>query len=200
MPSIAYRYRDALYLNITNVCPCACTFCLRDTIGTIGDADSLWLDREPTLDDVIKSIQSYEPLSNYSEIVFCGFGEPFSSFDILIKTARWLKEQGVNHVRINTNGLGNLIEGRDVTPELAGLIDEMSVSLNAPNSERYEEICVPEYGIQSFDAVIEFVRSAKKYVPKISMSVVDFLSPEEIQESKNIAAQLGVPLRVRLHS
>lgn len=169
-------------------------------MGAIGDADSLWLEREPTLDDVIRAVQEYEPLSNYSEVVFCGFGEPFSSFDVLIGTAHWLKEQGVAHVRINTNGLGDMIEGRSTAADLAEIIDEISVSLNAPNAQRYEDICVPEFGIQSFDAIIAFVKSAKQYVPKISLSVVDFLSSEEIQECKNIAAELDVPLRVRLYS
>lgn len=199
-PSIAYRYRDALYLNITNVCPCACTFCLRDNFGAIGDAETLWLDREPTTDEVIKSIQSYEPLDDYSEVVFCGFGEPFSSYDVLIDTAKWLKQQGVKHVRINTNGLADLIVGRPVAPELAGLIDELSISLNAPDAQVYMDLCVPEFGEESFDAVLNFAREAKDYVPRINFSIVDFLEPSEIQRCKDIAEDLGIPLRVRLFS
>ncbi|MCL2606537.1 MAG: TatD family nuclease-associated radical SAM protein [Coriobacteriia bacterium] len=200
MSQIAYRYKDALYLNITNVCPTACTFCLRDSFAAIGDADSLWLDREPTSKDVIAAIKKYEPLDTYSEVVFCGFGEPFSSYDVMIDTARWLKEQGVKHLRVNTIGLGDLIVGRPTAPELAGLVDELSVSLNAPDAETFEAICAPEFGIQSYEAILSFVESAKDYVPQISLSVVDFLTAEEIAACKDIASKLGLPLRIRQFS
>jgi len=173
---------------------------LRDDFGAIGDAETLWLDREPTTEDVIKSIQFYEPLDDYSEVVFCGFGEPFSSFDVLIETAKWLKQQGVKHVRVNTNGLGDLIVGRPVAPELAGLVDEISISLNAPDAQTYVDLCVPEFGDKSFDALIDFAKAAKGFVPRVSFSVVDFLEPAEIQKCKDIAAQLDIPLRVRLFS
>ena len=200
MPSIAYRYKDALYLNITNDCPCACTFCLRDDFGTIGDADTLWLEHEPSFDEVIAAIQSYEPLDTYSEVVFCGFGEPFSAYELLIQVARWLKEQGVQHVRVNTNGLGDLIAGRSLAPELTGIVDELSISLNAPDAKTYEELCSPQFGAESFDAVLAFARSAKDSVPQLNLSVVDFLSAEEVQKCSEIAAELGVPLRVRQFS
>ena len=197
MPQLAYRYKDALYLNITNECPCACTFCLRESFGTIGDADSLWLDREPSAKDVIAAIKEHGPLENFDEVVFCGFGEPFSSFDVMISTARWLKEQGVSHVRINTNGLGDLIMGRPTAPDLAGLIDELSVSLNAPDAQTYEDLCVPEFGLESYDALLAFVRDAKRFVPEISLSIVDFLSEEDVQKCRDIADELGLPLRIR---
>lgn len=200
MSSLAYQFKDALYLNITNICPCACTFCLRDDFGTVGDADSLWLDREPRASEVIAAIEAYGPLDAYSEVVFCGFGEPFSAFDVLVEVAQWLKQQGVKHVRVNTNGLGDLILGRPAAPDLAGIIDELSVSLNAPDAQRYEELCVPEFGQQSFPALLDFVKSAKEYVPRISLSVVDFLDADEIQRCTDIADSLELPLRVRQFS
>ncbi|MCL2680043.1 MAG: TatD family nuclease-associated radical SAM protein [Coriobacteriia bacterium] len=196
--AIAYRYRDALYLNITNDCPCDCSFCLRSTRKGIGDAESLWLDCEPTFQQVIAAIERYRPLDSYSEVVFCGFGEPFSSYDVMLAVARWLKEEaGVKHVRVNTNGLGDLIVGRQVACELAGIIDELSISLNAPDAATFEELCNPEFGIDSFDAVLSFAAAAKAYVPHINLSVVDFLSDEDMQKTAEIADELKLPLKVR---
>jgi len=197
-PSIAYRYKDALYLNITNQCPCDCTFCLRDTLPSIGDADNLWLDCEPGFDQIIASLKKYEPLDAYPEIVFCGFGEPFSSYETMMDVARWLKESaGVKHIRVNTNGLGDLIEGRSLAPELAGVIDELSISLNAPDAATYDSLCHPEFGMSAFDAICTFARSAKDYVPTVTLSVVDFLSSEDMQKCKDIAQALEFPLKVR---
>jgi TatD family-associated radical SAM protein len=200
MPSVAYRYKDALYLNITNDCPCACTFCLRDDFGTIGDADTLWLDHEPSFDEVITAIQAYEPLNTYSEVVFCGFGEPFSAYELMLEVARWLKSQGVSHVRVNTNGLGDLIVGKASAPALAGVVDELSISLNAPDAKTYEDLCVPQFGADSFDAVLTFAASAREYVPQLNLSVVDFLTADEIQRCEEIAAELEIPLHVRQFS
>jgi len=174
---------------------------LRDTFESIGDADNLWLKSDPSFDEVIAAIQEYEPLDTYSEVVFCGFGEPFSAYDTMMQVARWLKEQAqVKHVRINTNGLGDLIVGRSVAPELAGVIDELSVSLNAPDAVTYEDLCNPEFGPQSFDAILAFVKAAKQYVPQISLSVVDFLSDEDLQKCEDIATALEFPLHVRQFS
>lgn len=200
MSSIAYRYKDALYLNITNICHCSCTFCLRDSFGTIGDADSLWLEREPGAAEVIAAIQEYEPLDSYSEIVFCGFGEPFSSYGVMMEVAHWLKGQGVQHLRVNTNGLGELIEGRPLAAELEGVIDELSISLNAPDAQSYDELCLPEFGETSYDAILDFARTAKEYVTQVNLSVVDFLTAEEIQRCKERADDLELPLRVRQFS
>lgn len=200
MSALAYKFKDALYLNITNICPCACTFCLRNDMEAIGDADTLWLEREPSAEDVIAAIRSYEPLDTYSEVVFCGFGEPFSAYDVMIEVARWLKTQGVKHVRVNTNGLGELVVGRPLAAELAGLIDELSVSLNAPDAQTYEDLCVPEFGPESFQAVLDFVKTAKEYVPQLTLSVVDFLDVDEIQRCSDIAQSLELPLRVRQFS
>ncbi|MCL2745572.1 MAG: TatD family nuclease-associated radical SAM protein [Coriobacteriia bacterium] len=200
MPALAYKFKDALYLNITNICPCACTFCLRDDFGTVGDADTLWLDHEPSAPEVIAAVQAYELLKTYSEVVFCGFGEPFSSYDVMIQVAQWLKDQGVEHVRVNTNGLGDLIVGRPVASELAGLIDELSISLNAPDAESYNELCIPEFGQRSFQAVLDFAEAAKEYVPQVTLSVVDFLNADEVQRCADTAESLELPLRVRQFS
>jgi len=197
MSSLAYRYKNALYLNITNVCPCACTFCLRDEFKTIGDAKSLWLDREPIATEVIAAIQEYAPLADYNEVVFCGFGEPFSAYDTMIEVADWLRGQGVDHIRVNTNGLGDLIVGRPTAPELEGLIDELSISLNAPDAQTYLELCAPEFGLQSYDALLRFIKDAQNYVPTITLSIVDFLSENDISKCQEIANKLGIPLRIR---
>ena len=131
---ILYEVHSGLYVNLTNRCSSACTFCLRQTMDHIGKSDSLWLEREPAAQEVIDEFQKWD-LSKYTEIVFCGFGEPTCALDVLLPVARWLKAHTKLPIRINTNGQANLIYGRDVTPDLTGLIDCVSISLNMGDAQ-----------------------------------------------------------------
>ncbi|OQY18149.1 MAG: radical SAM protein, partial [Desulfobacteraceae bacterium 4572_35.1] len=126
---IAYLIRNSLYLNITNRCSNHCTFCakLRD-FNVKGH--HLKLDHEPDFTEVIAAIG--DP-SQYDEVVFCGYGEPLLRLELVKEIAAWLKQRQVK-VRINTDGQANLVYDRDITPELSGLIDEISISLNAPDA------------------------------------------------------------------
>jgi len=197
MPSLSYRYKDALYLNITNRCFCNCSFCLRRETSSVGEADSLWLDHEPTAEEVINDLKSYD-LSEFSELVYCGFGEPFSAYDVMLEIARWLKAQpNCPRIRVNTNGLGNLITGRNTEPELRGLVDVLSISLNAPTPEYYVELCRPAFGLDALPAIIVFTREAKRFVPEVILTIVDVLSPEQVEACRRIAVDIGVPLRIR---
>ena len=132
--TILYELHDNLYINLTNRCPCSCTFCLRQNREDMGTSDSLWLEHEPSFEEVAAEFEKFD-MSRYHEIVFCGFGEPTEALDILLQTARFIKEHWQKPIRINTNGLGNLIHGRDITPSFEGLIDTLSISLNTPDPQ-----------------------------------------------------------------
>ena len=110
---IVYSYKDNAYLNITNKCPCACTFCIRNQKDAIGSANSLWLEHNPTFEEVKTALDNYN-LDNCKEIIFCGYGEPTNSYDVLIETAKYIRENYKIKTRINTNGLGNLINNKNI--------------------------------------------------------------------------------------
>ena len=136
MSKIVYKYGSRYYINMTNRCPCKCTFCVRNETPGLGDADSLWLDREPTVEEVKDALLALD-LSSAEEIVFCGYGEPTESFDDLKEIAAFIHERLKKRVRLDTNGLGSLINGRDIVPEMKGLVDSVSISLNAKNAAEY---------------------------------------------------------------
>ena len=117
---ILYKVHNGLYVNLTNRCPCACTFCLRQTRETVGESTSLWLEREPSAEEVIAAFDAWD-MESFDELVFCGFGEPTEALPVLLETARYAKAHFGIPVRVNTNGLGNLIWGRDITPDLEGV-------------------------------------------------------------------------------
>lgn len=195
--TILYEVHNNLYVNLTNRCPCACTFCLRQTRSDMGGGDPLWLDHEPGIDEV-KDAFSHVDMDNYKELVFCGFGEPTEALDVLIKTARFVKDKYKKPIRINTNGLGNLINNKDILPDLKGLVDTLSISLNTPDEEKYMAICRPKFGSGSFEAMLFFAKKAKNYVPNVVMTTVSgTISKEEEGECQKICDDLGVNYRIR---
>ena len=200
--TITYEYEGALYVNLTNKCNCACVFCLRQgrAEGSIYTEDSLWLEREPTRQEALDSFLSRDVCA-YREIVFCGYGEPTYRLDDLLWLVDRLKEHFGDRlppVRINTNGHANLIQGRDVCPELKGRIDTLSISLNAPDAAGYTALCRPVQGEAAYQAMLDFARESAAYVPNVVMTIVDKdKSGEEIAACRKIAEELGVALRVR---
>lgn len=196
MDNILYVIGKHLYVNLTNRCPCACTFCIRNHTDTMGDSASLWLKTEPAVEEVIRRFEACD-LTQYEEVVFCGFGEPLERVDAVCEIARYLRGRSKIRIRINTNGLANCIHGRDVTPELAGLIDIISISLNASNAEEYLKVTRSKFGIQSFEKMLEFTRLAQKYVPRVILSVVDIIGEAEIEKSREICKSTGAEFRVR---
>ena len=197
MMTITYPVHNGIYVNMTNRCPCACTFCLRKQSDHVYGSDSLWLEREPTVEEVCESIDKWD-LSKYSEIVFCGYGEPTMRLDDLLKVAAYIKSKSNIPLRINTNGLGDLIAGEKVAHKLEGLIDTVSVSLNATNKEDYFKLVRPKFGIDSYDAMLSFTKDCTKYVPNVIMTVVDEVTSKEEQEkSREICESIGSKLRVR---
>lgn len=186
----------SVYVNLTNRCPCACTFCLRQT-KKMSEEHTLWLKQEPTVDEVIKEFQKYD-LDEFKEVVFCGFGEPMERVEDIVQIAGILKLYRQDlPIRINTNGLGNLVHGRDITPELKGRIDTVSISLNAPDKDEYYTLTRSRFGIESFDAMLDFAKRCKDYVPNVILTVVDIIGEEKIKKCQRICDDLGVTLRVR---
>lgn len=187
---IVYKIRDTLYLNITNRCTNICKFCIRFHTDYV-KGHNLRLEREPSAEELIEAI---EDPKKYKEIVFCGYGEPFLRLDLIKEVAKWIKEHG-GKVRINTNGHGNIIHGRKILPELVGLIDSVSISLNAHDSETYNKICNPVLP-NAYEEVIEFIKDAKKYIPQVQITVVN-LKEVDIKKCEDIANSLGVKLKIR---
>lgn len=196
--TITYEYHNSLYVNITNRCSNACSFCVRTKHDNVNGKDDLWLDREPTVEE-IKTDFMKRDLSKYDQVVFCGYGEPTERFDDLIEVAKWLKTVDKDlPIRINTNGQANMICGRDVTKEMAGVVDVVSISLNAPTAGKYQEICKSRYGEDAFSGLQEFASLAKNYVDRVIFTVVDKTMPDEdIEKCRDIAKSCGVEFRVR---
>lgn len=196
--TITYKGRNAVYVNMTNKCPCSCTFCLRHNKDYVFDADSLWLEREPSVKEVCDSIDGWD-LSKYDEVVFCGYGEPTERLDELLEVAAYIKSKDSStKIRINTNGLSDLIHGEKTAHKLKGLIDTVSISLNATNKEDYFKIVRPKFGMDSYDAMLAFTRDCVAYVPEVVMTVVDVVTTKEEQElSRKICESTGATFRIR---
>jgi len=218
--TITYPVHDGLYVNLTNKCPCACAFCIRNNGQGAYGSDSLWLDREPTVDEVVASIDEKLKLGvevgernasavhlhllpsprPYSELVFCGYGEPTERLDVLLEVAKRVKAAWPElKIRVNTNGLSDLINGEPTAAKFAGLVDVVSISLNAPTAEEYFALCRPKFGLPAYAAMLDFAKEVKDFVPSVMMTVVatkDF-TDEKREACEAICEKIGVPLRVR---
>ena len=195
---ITYIVDGKLYVNVTNRCSNRCEFCIRNNGDGAYGSDSLWLSHEPSIDEVLDSVFSHN-LENYSEVVFCGYGEPSCRLSVVRDVAISIKEKYPHvKIRINTNGQSDLIYKCDTAPMYEGVFDSVSISLNAPTPEKYQSICHSVFGNSVLEAILIFTANVKKYVSEVKLSVVrDFLSEEEISECKKLAESCGVPLRIR---
>ena len=188
-----------IYVNMTNRCPCSCTFCLRQT-KKMSESNTLWLkEGEPTVEEVLELFSHYD-LNVIKELTFCGFGEPLERLEDICQVIDELRKQYPDlKIRVNTNGLANLIYNKDITPMLKGRFDTVSISLNAPDAKEFLELTRSKFGIQSYDKMLEFASLAKNYVPNVVMTVVEKVMPEEkIAKCQKICDDLGVKLRVRV--
>lgn len=194
---ISYTIKNNLYVNLTNHCTNRCTFCVRDK-GEDSPYPNLWLEREPTVDEVLADLSSYNSLNKFSEIVFCGYGEPTCRLYDMLAICKRLREMTVTPIRVNTNGHASLILGEDTAPLFRGLVDTVSVSLNAADPVTYTRICRPRFGEDTFPAVVRFAREVARCVPKVILTVVRGTIPEEdILRCEKIAEDIGVLFRVR---
>lgn len=191
MDTYTYTIGNKIYVNLTNRCSNDCEFCVRrtDAFKEIG----LWLEHEPTAEEVINS---FENLDAAEEVVFCGYGEPMYRLGVMLEVAEYVKGKG-KPTRVNTNGQAALILGDGVPEKLCGKLDTVNVSLNATTAKGYQELCHSEFGEKAFYAMLDFAKECKKYVPKVVFSIVDVVGEEEIARARDIAAAVGVDLRVR---
>ena len=195
--TIFYEVHDNIYVNLTNKCPCACTFCLRQTRDHMENSHVLWLEHAPSFEEVQEAMKAVD-FSKYKEVVFCGFGEPTEALDVLKQSAKRIKEKYNMPIRINTNGLGSLVNGRDIVPELKGLVDTVSVSLNTPNADEYHRLVRSKFGEKSFDAMIDFAKECTKYIPNVVMTTVETtITHEEEKQCQEICDRIGAKYRIR---
>ncbi|MGL5435323.1 MAG: TIGR04100 family radical SAM protein [Lachnospiraceae bacterium] len=197
MSDIIYTYQGQVYANITNKCNCRCTFCIRNNQDTVGEARTLWHTSEPNLKEITTAIDHFN-FSSYSELVFCGYGEPTCALDRLLESARYAKAHNKLSIRLNTNGLGSLYHKKNIVPLLAEVVDTISISLNAPSAEQYNEVTRP-FNNNAFDCLLQFAYECKLQIPSVKLTVVDILSPEDIAASQQIADTIGIPLRIRTY-
>ena len=194
--TILYPVGQHLYVNLTNQCPCACTFCIRQNGDGAYGSDSLWLEHTPDFDEIRAAFAKWD-LADFTELVFCGYGEPTEALEMLCAAAAYAKTRpGCPPIRLNTNGLSDLIHGKKTAHLLKGLIDTVSVSLNAGTEAEYLAVTRPKWE-NSFTAMQQFAADCKQYVSKVMFTVVDVIPQSEIDAAQAVADRLGIPLRVR---
>jgi len=197
--TITYQVKNAVYVNLTNRCPCNCTFCLRHNGPGVFGSGPLWLEREPTLEETIESLGQWD-YERFREVVFCGYGEPTERLDVLLAAAAHLKEQDPTlRVRVNTNGLSDLIHGKPTAPLFVGKVDCLSISLNTDDPAEYLSVCRPKFGATAYPAMLKFTQEAAALLPSVVMTVVGepITSLEKQERCRKIAEGLGARLRVR---
>ena len=199
MADIVYCYNDEVYFNLTNKCPCNCTFCIRNNGDSVGEAKTLWFDKEPTMGEIYKAIDAFD-FSGYKEAVFCGYGEPTCRLEDMLWLCGKVRQASHISIRVNTNGLSDLINGRKTASEFDGLVDIISISLNASTPEKYQELCHSQFGLDALPAILSFTRQVSVYVPQVVLSVVDKdMSQKEIAECERLARQTGALFRIRAY-
>ncbi|MDE5855272.1 MAG: TIGR04100 family radical SAM protein, partial [Ruminococcus sp.] len=188
-----------LYLNLTNKCPCACTFCIRNNADGAYGSDPLWLEHEPTIDEILTDLNSRD-LKKYTEIVFCGYGEPTCRLDTVLYVAHELKARlDCPILRINTNGLSDIINDKSTAKELCDVMDIISISLNAGTKDEYMKVTRPKFD-NAWEAMQKFTANCvNEKSSEIIMSVVDVIPQEQIDASRKLAESLGAKLRVRTY-
>lgn len=193
---LVYELDKKVYINLTNRCTNECIFCLRQDKDDVCGQE-LWLDSEDfTSEDVIEQLKKFN-LS--SEVIFCGYGEPMLKFEVLRQVAKYIKETYPEiKIRVNTNGHANFIYKKNVVPELVGLVDEFSVSLNASNSEEYDELSQPKFE-NAYEEVKKFIKCSADAGIETVASIVDGYKGRrlDVEKCREIAESLGAKLRVR---
>jgi TatD family-associated radical SAM protein len=197
--NIVYTLRPdepVYYINLTNACTNDCSFCVRQGHDTVGTASTLWLEKDPDVPEVMDALIAAHTRLPAREIVFCGFGEPMMKLDVLLEVARRFRALTPTcPIRVNTNGHGNLIAKTDITPRLSGLIDTLSISLNASTPAEYVQVCKPIYGEDAFWGLLDFAQKAQSHVKKVVLSIVSGQTSEE--ECRKLLESRGLTLRVR---
>jgi TatD family-associated radical SAM protein len=190
LDTFVYEYKGSAYVNLTNKCTNNCTFCIRNHKDGVG-GHKLWLTREPSAAEVIALLDRHP-----EEVVFCGFGEPTVRIETLKEIAGFVKGYG-GHVRLNTNGHASAIHERNIPGELSGLVDEVSISLNHSDAQKYNELCRSAYGEEGFFLMLQFARDCVRHGIAVTFSVMDLIGEEDIAVCRKIADDVGAQFKVR---
>lgn len=197
MADIIYTLEGGTYFNITNKCPCSCAFCIRSKMDAVGEAERLWFDEEPTFEEIKNAIDNYD-FSDVDTAVFCGYGEPTNALDNLLAAAEYVKQIKPSiTLRLNTNGLSDLINEKPTAKLICEKIDIISVSLNNPDSEQYDKITKNIYPGRAFDALVQFTKECVACGNEVHMTVVDVISDENIEKSRKLCEELGATFILR---
>ncbi|MBQ3258675.1 MAG: radical SAM protein [Oscillospiraceae bacterium] len=203
--TMSYEAGENLYINVTNRCPCACTFCIRNNGDGAYGSDPLWLEHEPSMEEMQADLAKRD-MSKYKDIVFCGYGEPLMRLDYVCALAAWLRETyPAIRLRLNTNGLADLYnaeeasaEGTSAAARTAPLFDKISISLNGGTTEVYNRVTRPRGGGEApYETMLRYAETCKALGTDVMFTVVDVISPEEIAQAQAKADAVGIPLDVR---
>lgn len=196
--SLAYTYQDGRYINLTSRCPTACAFCIKFSWDYLYRGYNLKLKSDPSEEEILEA--AGPDFSIYSEMVFCGYGESTYRLEAMKSLAGAFRARGARRIRLNTIGLGNLIHGRDIVPELARFLDAVSISLNTMDPKKYVEIHrpLPEYRDRALASACQFARSCAKRIPDTTVTAVS-LPGIDVGPVREFAASIGVPFRLRPH-
>lgn len=196
----AYYLGNSMYINVTNFCTNECVFCIRSATDSVGGVNLVLDEENFTHEEIIREIRETFK-ENTEEIVFCGYGEPLIKLDIVKNTAKFIKENYPNiPTRVNSNGHGNLIHKRNIFPELVGLIDKISISLNAENAELYQELSKSDYDAETaYQAVKDFIAECVKNGIDTTATIVTGFEDYKIdvEACQKIAESLGAKFRIR---
>ena len=193
---ISYQIKNSLYINMTNHCTNRCVFCVRETAPET--YPNLWLERDPTLPEIMAELSSYKTLNRFEEIVFCGYGEPTCRLYDMLEVCHRLKEVTATPIRVNTNGHASLILKENTPPLFKGLVDCVSISLNAADPETYMRLCRPHFGEDAYTGMLKFAREVVYYVPKVILTAIRGTVPDEdLERCAEIAREIGAGFRIR---
>lgn len=192
LPTFAYPINENLYLNVTDRCTLRCAFCPKHSDKARVRNYDLALETRPSAADIIAAVG--DP-AKYRQVVFCGFGEPTLRLKLLIEVSDYIKQRG-GRVRVNTDGLANLVHKRNILPELSGRVDAISVSVNAQNQALYDRHCRPALA-GSFQAMLDFLEQAPRYISEVTATAIDGLPGVDINDCRQLAEQRGAVFRRR---
>ena len=200
-------FPNKIYINMTNRCSCSCTFCLRSlkefnehkgVVGVVGCSNMTAGGHDVHTVELVKELFSKYDWSKVAEIIFCGFGEPTMRFNDVVEVGQWLKSIHPDiPLRINTNGLSDLVFGEPTASRLAGIFDTVSISLNSSTAQKYLDVTRNRFGLASYDAMLSFAKACQRYVPNVVMTVVDVIGEEEVAACQKVCDTHGLHLRVR---
>ncbi|ABM26103.1 Radical SAM domain protein [Shewanella sp. W3-18-1] len=173
--TLVYDIRKSRYLNITGRCTLRCVFCPKHNGSKQIHEYQLALTHQPKPEEIIPLLGN---VHDFEEYVFCGYGEPTLNLPTLIAVAKEIKQRG-GRVRVNTDGLGNLVHRRNILPELAECVDSLSISLNADNEAAYNQHCRPKLA-DSYHAVNAFIALAPHYIETVQVSAIEGLEGVDI--------------------